>query len=176
MIGRTLASVGAVCVFAALVVPTGDESEDGTFFVPKPSAAGGNASQSGGNAGWYGGDHTLTRQSDGHFYANTSVDGASVRMMVDTGASVIALTGSDAAAVGLYWDDSEVRVIGSGASGPVYGVETRLSEVEIGGMVRRNVDAVIIPEGLGVSLLGQSYLRQVGGVEIADNRMVFRAN
>ena len=96
--------------------------------------------------------------------------------MVGTGASVIALTGRDAMAAGLYWDDSEITHIGSGASGAVYGVPVRLAEVEIGGMVRRNVDAVIIPEGLGISLLGQSYLRQVGAVEIAGNQMVFSPN
>ncbi|MEM6477106.1 MAG: TIGR02281 family clan AA aspartic protease, partial [Pseudomonadota bacterium] len=136
------------------------------------------AGQSGSNSGsqasadWFAGDHTLERQADGHFYASAIVDGAQVRMMVDTGASVIALTAADASAAGLYWDDSEVRMIGRGASGAVYGVPARLDEVEIGGMVRRNVDAVIIPQGLGISLLGQSYLKQISGVEIADNKMI----
>lgn len=173
MIGRTLAFVGAVCVFAALVVPSDSDEETDAVYVPKPSAT---SSESGSSSAWNAGGHTLTRQGDGHFYANASVDGASVRMMVDTGASVIALTGRDASAVGLYWDDADVTHIGSGASGAVYGVPVRLDEVEIGGMLQRNVDAVIIPEGLGISLLGQSYLRQVGAVEIAGNQMVFNGD
>lgn len=127
-------------------------------------------------ADWNAGGHTLLRQSDGHFYADALVEGAQVTMMVDTGASVIALTGSDASAVGLSWDDGEVVEIGTGASGAVYGVRARLDEVEIGGIVRRNVPAVVIPEGLEVSLLGQSWLSKVDAVEIEGDRMVLNAD
>ncbi|MEM6909402.1 MAG: TIGR02281 family clan AA aspartic protease [Pseudomonadota bacterium] len=128
------------------------------------------------NSGWFSGDHTLERQADGHFYASALVDGAQTRMLVDTGASVIALTAADADAAGVQWDTGEIRHIGHGANGPIYGVPIQLSEVEIGGMVRRNIDAVIIPEGLRISLLGQSYLAQIGAVEIVDNRMIMRGS
>ncbi len=173
MIGRTILFVAAVFGFTALVVPSSSdsESEDGSGgYVPR--SAGSNGSNSAAGSEWYAGDHTLQRQSDGHFYASTHVDGVPVRMMVDTGASVIALTGSDAAAIGIQWDDAQVGHIGQGANGAVYGVNTRLNEVEIGGITRRNVSAVIIPQGLGVSLLGQSYLSQLDAVEIANNQMV----
>lgn len=165
------------CGFAIMVVPSPSEGE--------PNEARTNASSFGSqatkqqpqpNAASWAGEHTLKRRADGHFYASASIDGASVEMMVDTGATVIALTADDATAAGLYWDDSDVRHIGSGASGAVYGVPTRLREVEIGGMVRRNVSAVIIPEGLGISLLGQSYLSQIGALEIADDQMVMSAD
>ncbi len=179
MIGRTLAFAAGVCVFAALAVPSdNDTADEGAAPVET------NANTDQGSAmlsvqpakGWAAGDHTLDRQADGHFYASTSVDGAAVRMMVDTGAGVIALTGADALAVGLNWDDADVRVIGQGASGDVYGVPARLREVEVGGIVRRNVDAVIVPEGLGVSLLGQSWLAQVDAVEIAGDQMILRTD
>ncbi|MEL6530602.1 MAG: TIGR02281 family clan AA aspartic protease [Pseudomonadota bacterium] len=116
--------------------------------------------------------HTLTRQRDGHFYASARVEGRNVRMMVDTGASVIALTGRDASAIGLRWNESDVRPVARGANGTVYGVRTRLRDVEIGGMQRQNVSAMIIPRGLDVSLLGQSYLSQIGTVEISNNQMI----
>ncbi|MEP0188967.1 MAG: TIGR02281 family clan AA aspartic protease [Erythrobacter sp.] len=177
MIGRTVAFVACVFGFAALVVPReGEEevakieqvrSETRTPWSKSPNPAPKQASSD-----WYAGDHTLQREGDGHFYANATVGGASMRMMVDTGASVIALTGSDARAAGLSWEDSEVRMIGRGASGDVFGVARKLSEVEIGGIVRRNVSAVIIPEGLDISLLGQSYLSKVGDVNISGDKMV----
>lgn len=175
MLGRTILFVAAVVGFTVLVVPrspdAGGDSSSG--YIPR-SASNGSGSHAGSD--WYAGDHTLHRQSDGHFYASAHVEGVPVRMMVDTGASVIALTGSDAAAIGIQWDDEQVRHIGQGANGAVYGVNTRLDEVEIGGITRRNVSAVVIPQGLGVSLLGQSYLSQIGAVEIADDRMVMSAN
>jgi len=174
MIGRTVAFAACVCGFAILMVPRegADEVESAKSSVNAGSSTFAASTQS----SWASGDHTLDRQSDGHFYASASVDGATIRMMVDTGASVIALTGADADAAGLRWDAAEIRIIGQGASGEVYGVPARLREVEIGGIVRRNVNAVIIPEGLGVSLLGQSWLAQVDGVEITDNQMVLRTN
>ena len=96
-------------------------------------------------------------------------------MMVDTGASVIALTAPDALAAGLDWSPADVRVIGRGASGDVMGVPAMLTEVDVGGITARGVQAVIVPEGLDVSLLGQSYLSSVGNVAIAEDRMVLSA-
>ena len=177
MLGKYITFAIGVCGFAWLVVPSGDKAEE--------SVASGetdvmhvrvdpNHKQS--STDWYSGDHTLERARDGHFYAEAYVSGTPIRMMVDTGASVIALTASDASAAGLYWDSSEVRHIGSGASGAVYGVPARLDQVEIGGIIRHNVDAVIIPEGLEISLLGQSYLSQINSVEINGGQMVMSGN
>ena len=172
MLGRTLAFVGGVCIFAAIAVPRADTDAE-MMALEGVSGASRGTSGASSDSDWYAGDHALQRQPNGHFYASAHVDGVPVRMMVDTGASVIALTASDASAIGIYWDDAEISHIGQGASGPVYGVQTRLDEVEIGGIVRRNVAAVVIPQGLDVSLLGQSYLSQVGGVEISGDTMIF---
>ena len=177
MLGRTLLFAAGIFGVVALAVPSAEKaaqqanealpsSASGTQAAPDPAAAG---------ADWYAGDLTLQRQFDGHFYADAYVQGVGIHMLVDTGASVIALTAADANAIGLSWNDSDIRPIGQGASGTVYGVQTRLREVEIGGITRRNVDAVIIPQGLSISLLGQSYLAQVGSVEIADDQMILSA-
>ncbi|WP_245656486.1 retropepsin-like aspartic protease family protein [Novosphingobium naphthalenivorans] len=116
-------------------------------------------------------DTVLTRQSDGHFYARADVDAHSTRFLVDTGASMIALTGADAEAIGLRWDPSELRPVGRGASGTVYGVPVRLEHVELGAFGARGVGAVIVPEGLEVSLLGQSFLARIPSVRIDGDRM-----
>jgi len=171
MIGRYLALTAGVCLFAALVAVGADRgnSSDGGNWVPR--AAAGQTGQTA-NSDWNAGTHTLAREYDGHFYATTNVNGASLRMLVDTGASVIALTGSDARAAGIYWDQSEVRPVARGASGTVYGVERQLDVVDVGGFTRRNVRAMIVPEGLDISLLGQSYLGQISSVQIEGNQMV----
>lgn len=177
MLGKTIAFAAGVCGFALLVVPSSEETLE---FASSADSGVMNVrvdkTQRNSGTDWYSGDHILERAGDGHFYADTYVSGTPVQMMVDTGASVIALTASDATAAGLYWDRSEIRHIGSGASGAVYGVPTNLAQVEIGGITRRNVSAVIIPEGLEVSLLGQSYLAQLGSVEINGNEMVLSGN
>ena len=176
MIGRSLIFVAGICAFAVSVVPGADDAS-GDAPAKKRSASNpwSKDAPEEASASWYQGDHTLNREGDGHFYANVTVAGAPLRMMVDTGASVIALTASDAQAAGLSWSDDEVRVIGQGASGNVYGVPAMLGDVEVGGMAARNVQAVIVPEGLHISLLGQSYLSSIDNVEIAEDRMVLSA-
>tara|TARA_E500000305_G_C3982395_1_gene217606 strand:- start:15 stop:587 length:573 start_codon:yes stop_codon:yes gene_type:complete len=123
------------------------------------------------SSGW-GGQVTLYRYPDGHFYADVLVDGQQLHMLVDTGASVIALTGDDARRLGVSWNSFELSTIGQGASGPVEGVGTKLDRVSLGGIEASDVTAVVIPEGLHVSLLGQSFLTELGKVEIAGDRMV----
>ena len=173
MLGKFIAFAVAACIFAVIAVPSSNKDDSGPQGVngvvsDKPSSEVTDQSSS----DWFAGVHTLNRQSDGHFYATASVDGVSMNMLVDTGASVIALTADDASAAGIQWSESDVRVIGSGASGAVHGVPIRLREVEVGGMVHRDIDAVIVPEGLAISLLGQSFLSQIGNVEISGDEMV----
>ena len=176
MIGRYLAFALGTCLVAIVFAKTDRTSEGNALLQLGQGNEAGSPSQTEiETADWLAGDHTLRREIDGHFYAAANIGTTNIRMMVDTGASVIALTGDDARSAGLHWDDAEVRPIGTGASGAVYGVPARLETVEIGGMTRYNVAAVIIPEGLNISLLGQSYLSQIGSVEIADDRMVMSA-
>lgn len=114
----------------------------------------------------------LRRAGDGHFYAGVSVGGRPVTMMIDTGASVVALTGTDARAAGLHWTPAELAVVAQGANGPIRGVARRLDRVSLGTHEVREVAAVIIPEGLPVSLLGQSFLSTIEPVRIEKDRMV----
>jgi aspartyl protease family protein len=115
---------------------------------------------------------TLPRASDGHFYADVTVQGVTRQMLIDTGATVIALTGEDARAIGVFWSDQDIAPVARGASGMVYGVPVTLNAVRIGGLEAQAVDAVVVPEGLGVSLLGQSFLSHVGKVEISGDQMM----
>jgi len=120
---------------------------------------------------WNTNEAMLRRESDGHFYANVRVNGGEFRFLVDTGASIVALTGEDAQAMGLQWDDAALRTIGRGASGDVRGVPVLLDSVEINGIEKHGVQAAIIPEGLDTSLLGQSYLGQLRNVDISGDAM-----
>lgn len=114
----------------------------------------------------------LIRAADGHFYAGVTVGARPMTMLIDTGASVVALTGADARAAGLHWTPAELGVVAQGASGPIRGVARTLDRVALGGHEARGVRAVIIPDGLPISLLGQSFLATVEPVRIEKDRMV----
>ena len=121
---------------------------------------------------WLSGEFAIPRADDGHFYADVTIGGTSASMLVDTGATTVALTGADAEAMGLVWNDAEVRPVAKGAGGDVYGVPVTLDSVQLGEFEAKGVAAVIVPEGLGISLLGQSFLSRIGRVEMEQDRMV----
>jgi aspartyl protease family protein len=113
----------------------------------------------------------LNRGENGHFFAIGDVDGATVNFMVDTGASVIALTAEDAQKLGQTWYPNELQMVGRGVNGDVIGKPITLRRVRIGDIEVTNVQAIIVPEGLDVSLLGQSFLSKVRNVNISGDRM-----
>ena len=121
---------------------------------------------------WYADDVILRRGAGGHFYADVSTDSGTVTMLIDTGASIVALTGEDAEAMGVEWDPADVQPVARGANGAVYGVNVTLDQIQLGQLEAQNVQAVVVPEGLGISLLGQSFLSKIDSVQMVDNKMV----
>ena len=117
------------------------------------------------------GEMVLDREGDGHFYATAQIDGRDYRMLVDTGASIVALTGKDAEAMGLDWNPDDLAPVVRGASGPVMGVPIKIPDMSVGDFEAHDIEAVIIPDGLSISLLGQSFLRQVHDVQISDDKL-----
>ena len=115
----------------------------------------------------------LTRNDDGHFYADVSINGSNVHMLVDTGASGIALSRDDARIAGLAPSIAMDDVIGEGADGAIHGEYVRLDRVELGPLTAEGLDAVVLNSGQQ-SLLGQSFLKKFASVEIEGDRMVLR--
>ena len=115
----------------------------------------------------------LTREEDGHFYANVEVNGATVRMLVDTGASTVALSPDDARLAGVATSIGMNDVIGEGASGAVHGDMVTLDRVKLGGATVEKVPAAVLQSGTQ-SLLGQTVLREFASVEIHGDRMILR--
>jgi len=108
----------------------------------------------------------------GHFFVTADIDHTPVNVLIDTGASMVALTANDAAMMGVEWRADQVRPVARGASGDVYGVPVVLDRIDVKGIEARRVAAVVVPEGLGISLLGQSFLAKVNRVEVSGDEMV----
>lgn len=115
----------------------------------------------------------LQRSSDGHFYADVRINGTYVHMLVDTGASIIALSRNDARMTGLATSIGMPDVVGRGADGAVHGEIVRLDEVELGPLSAQGLDAIVLNSG-EQSLLGQSFLSKFSSVEIQGDRMILR--
>ena len=115
----------------------------------------------------------LERSDSGHFYTYAKVNGELVRFVVDTGADVVALTKEDAERVGMPVDPSSFTVIGEGASGPVRGAPVMIDSVEVDGKLVNDVQGIVLADS-SRSLLGQSYLSRINGVQMSGDYMVLK--
>ena len=115
----------------------------------------------------------LEREDNGHFYADVQINGSPIRVLVDTGASGIALSREDARRAGVAVSAGMFEVIGEGANGAVHGEFVKLDRVSLGSATVEDVSAVVLDEG-GLSLLGQSFLSEFDTVEIRGDKMVLR--
>jgi aspartyl protease family protein len=111
----------------------------------------------------------------GHFVVHPTVDGRRVRMLVDTGASVIVLSHEDARIVGIRVSGRDYTRRVDTANGVVEAAPVRFSEVKVGDIAVRGVEALVMPPGkLGTSLLGMSFLKRLAGFEIARGRLILK--
>jgi aspartyl protease family protein len=116
---------------------------------------------------------SIPRDGRGHFSTEGRIDGQRIAFMVDTGASVIALNESSAARFGLRPSRNDYRATVSTANGTVKAAPTRLAMVDIGGLIVRDVDAMVLPdEALSENLLGLSFLSKLKRFEFANGKMV----
>jgi aspartyl protease family protein len=109
----------------------------------------------------------------GHFLAEGHIDGQRIGFMVDTGASLIALNETSAARFGLRPSRGDYNASVTTANGTIKAARTRLAMVEVGGLVVRDVDAMVLPdEALSENLLGLSFLSRLRRFEYANGKMV----
>ena len=116
---------------------------------------------------------SIPRDPRGHFQTEGRIEGQRIGFMVDTGASVIALNEKSAARFGLRPSRADYNATVTTANGTIKAARTRLAMVEIGGIVVRDVDAMVLPdEALSENLLGLSFLGKLKRFEYANGKMV----
>lgn len=114
----------------------------------------------------------VPRSRDGHYYLTVQLNGADVRFVLDTGATDMVLTQSDAARAGV--DPDQLTYLGraSTANGEVRTAFVRLDAVRLGDVTDRDVPAVVNEGEMEQSLLGMGYLQRWGRLEIANNELI----
>jgi aspartyl protease family protein len=120
------------------------------------------------------GTATFRAGRDGHFQVNTTINGAAIRTIFDTGASAIVLTAADAQRAGIALDRLRFNVPVSTANGTGRAAVIELDSVEVGGIVRNNVRAFVAERGaLEASLLGMSFLETLSRYSVSSNSLEF---
>jgi aspartyl protease family protein len=116
---------------------------------------------------------SIPRDARGHFETEGRIDGQRIGFMVDTGASMIALNETSAARFGLRPARGDFNAMVTTANGTIRAARTRIAMVDVGGLVVRDVDAMVLPdEALSENLLGLSFLSKLKRFEYANGQMV----
>jgi len=115
---------------------------------------------------------TLHRGRSGHFEARALVNGKPLSFMLDTGASRVALSYEDAVRIGLDVDSLTYSLTTSTANGLAQAAPVRLQSVDVGGIKRRDVSALVMrPHAMSGSLLGMSFLNSLSGYTVRADQL-----
>lgn len=108
-----------------------------------------------------GGPASATLQADGrgHYMVQGQINGGSVRMLLDTGATAIALPASEARRLGINYTSGQIGYSRT-ANGVVPHYRIKLNTVKVGDIEINQVDAVVQESGLDIILLGMSFLNR----------------
>ena len=115
----------------------------------------------------------LVPDAMGNFRVEGRVDGRYLQFVIDTGATVVALTADDAAALGIRPAEIDYWALVKTANGAVRAAPVQLDMIEVGHLMVRDVPAMILPDGaLSDNLLGLSFLSRLRRFKYADGKMV----
>lgn len=104
---------------------------------------------------------TLNADRGGHYYAEGSINGAPVRFLVDTGATMISLGNAEARRLGINYLKGE-RGMSNTANGPAPVYRVKLDAVRVGNILLNNVDGLVHESSdMPFALLGMSFLNRV---------------
>jgi len=118
----------------------------------------------------------VARTRDGDFTVQADLNGASVSMLVDTGASSVVLTQEAAKAANLPLDLLKYDVPIETASGRTRAAAVVLDRIAVGSIVERRVPALVSAPGeLRTSLLGMTFLNRLASFEVSGGRLTMRA-
>jgi aspartyl protease family protein len=99
----------------------------------------------------------LTAGSGGHFFTLGQINGKSAQMVVDTGATSVSLSASDAQRLGLDYKSGQMVQM-STANGVIPGWVIKLNSVRVGDVTAHGVEAIVSSGSMPYILLGNSFL------------------
>jgi aspartyl protease family protein len=117
----------------------------------------------------------IARGRGGAFGVSTEINGARIPMILDTGASAVVLTQDAAKAAGLPLEVLNYNVSVDTANGRTRAASVTLDRLAVGGVVERQVPALIAQPGqLRTSLLGMTFLNRLESWEVRGDKLVMR--
>lgn len=123
-----------------------------------------------------GGETRIPMSSDGHFWLQASINGQPRRFLVDTGATLTAISEDTATAAGVPAQAMRQSVTLRTANGSIQAELVSIGELRFGNIVARDLDAVIAP-GLGeTNVIGMNFLSRLASWRVEGRTLVLVPN
>lgn len=176
MFGRLLLVLTAGTFAAGIIVPRMFDAGSAGLNAPAPAASSAAGTAPTPAAPSLRARAEIPRDADGHFRASVLINGHPLTMVVDTGASMVALPESAARAAGIAvpppdaWNGRVMTANGETSYAPV-----RIASISIDGVERIDIEGAVLRDAqLSVPLLGQTYMNALAEVSIVGDKMRIR--
>lgn len=117
--------------------------------------------------------HRISKSRNGHYLADARINGHLFEMLVDTGASTVALPESVAEEAGIFLQPSDYKVPVRTANGVTYGGSAVIRTFQVGRIRLQNVEALILKDdALRTPLLGMSALNQLQRFDFSNDSLL----
>lgn len=119
-----------------------------------------------------GGEVRIKMSPDGHFWARAKVGGLDRRMLVDSGATVTALSSSTAAKAGLKVRDEPFPVLIRTANGTITARTSTVPELRLGAIVARDLSVIVSPAFGEIDVLGMNFLSKLKSWRVEGSTLI----
>lgn len=119
-----------------------------------------------------GGETRIPLAADGHYWITARINGTRQRLMVDTGATVTAISENVAAAAGIEPDPLRLPARVETANGVVSAQLARLNTLRFGSVAARDLDAIVMPGEDGPNVIGMNFLTRLKGWRVEEGVLI----
>ena len=109
---------------------------------------------------------------DGHFWANARIAGVSRRMLIDSGATITALSVRTARAAGLDLEDAVFPVVLRTANGSISAQTAKISSLRLGTIRANDLPVVVSPAFGNTDVLGMNFLSKLKSWRVEDGTLI----
>jgi len=109
---------------------------------------------------------------DGHFWAHATINGVERTMLVDSGATVTALSSRTAEAARVEYDTMGAAAVVSTANGDVTGRSATIGALKIGGITATDLPAIVAPEFGDQDVLGMNFLSRLKSWRVEGKTLI----
>ena len=114
----------------------------------------------------------INKSLDGHFWVEAMVNGHEIRFLIDSGASITAMSESAALDAGLNVDQSGFPMVLTTANGAVEARRSNIATLEIGPLKATDLTIVVSPAFGDVNVLGMNFLSQLKSWRVEGDEMI----